>query len=1439
MGSTRVLARLVVVALVAALAPLLMTTSAGAAPAAPTGLAPDGTNVNGAPILSWDRVAGVTGYDVQVSGSSTFSSLLYSVSTKNSRAVPTVTLPENTYWRVRATDGTGASAWSSSSFTIDVAAPPALQSPADGSPVEPPNETALLRWSAVPGAGSYTVWISPDPLFTDPALRTEVTTKATSHVATPSVAGVYYWRVQADLGGVSTDWSDTWSFEALGLAPINADTAEPNHEAPSEYVEDVILDWDAVKGAVRYEYQIDNDNDFDSLLQSGTVISTRTAVTVKNDEYYWRVRAVDAQGVVRPWPDVPVFTFRRAWPDQPKLSYPADGAVVGDPLYFQWTPHRPGETEKDVRLASRYTLQISPDRNFEFGVQSCTTVHTNYVPSKAGDCWPTHGGVWWWRVQGRDGSANDSPGTDLIGADERSFTYDTWVVSPGSYSPVSGHSGPPPTLSWGSVLGAAKYKVQVTRVSDGMTTTVVTAATSYSPRDNLKPKSTVSESYRWQVIPITADGREGNSISAGGQPTFTVTSSGYGTAAAPEPTAPANGTAVSRFPTLKWTPMEGADTATTTRPPKYQVYIRAQGAAAWQALPGTTRQAAFQATESTYLNPGTTYEWRVEAFSDTGAFLGGSSSIGSFNIKPLGDVEGARVSLDGSATDALSCDASLPAKCPALPESPVLSWDPVANAGSYRITISFDREQTNVFKTVIVSSTRYRPDVAFPDSQAGTAYYWIVQPCTADQHCNPLEYAQHAFEKKSDPVELAAVTSAPCTGGPAGSVCDDVTVSWNDYVDSHPLASSVGSSAEIEADKYHVQVATNPSFAAATLVVDKKVDQTEFTASDTTYPEGELWWRVQAIDASGNTLPWSDPADPLAHIVKRSPAPALTSPVGNQLSNGAEFSWAALDFAAAYELEVYKNDDTSANVANRMVSQTGIKLTSFTAVTPLPVSSTPYVWRVRRIDAAGRKGAWSTWGRFRVAGASPTYATPANGASVAPNDGLFTWNAPPTAGAQPASYRFQRRKLGTTGLTEDVGTKATAWAPTATLADGTWEWRVVALDTAGKEIGSTGNTWRQFTVSGKPVANQAPILSGSGEVGSTLTVQAPTWTPSDVTERWEWLRNNAPIDGATDTTYELTSADLGRQIRLRVTASKPGYADGITLSEPVTVVAGGAPQASPAVHISGNGKVGTTLTSTPPVWDAPVATEAYQWYREDTKILGATGRSYVVQTDDVGRQLTLQVTATRVGYANGLSISNAITGVSGGTLVAITAPSISGQATVGSTLSSQPGTWPSGARFTYQWRRDGEPIPGATSSLYRLVAADATASISLQVVATKPGFDDGAATSNTITVARMTTTAQLRATTGLVRPGRAVRLTLTIIGPGGAIPVGKFQIQGKRGTARATVLASGTLTEDNGGVRSLRVRLRRTGTYSLRVRYLGNAVFMPSKSVWATVIVRR
>ena len=120
---------------------------------------PQATAFERTPSFAWNPVPGATGYEFQLSTSSTFrdNGIVYaSYNLPTPVVAPNVTLPwisgdpHSLYARVRAVTQDTTSAWSAG-FGFDMTPPPA--------PVPLASYPGLLRWAPVEGANGYQVWL--------------------------------------------------------------------------------------------------------------------------------------------------------------------------------------------------------------------------------------------------------------------------------------------------------------------------------------------------------------------------------------------------------------------------------------------------------------------------------------------------------------------------------------------------------------------------------------------------------------------------------------------------------------------------------------------------------------------------------------------------------------------------------------------------------------------------------------------------------------------------------------------------------------------------------------------------------------------------------------------------------------------------------------------------------------------------------------------------------------------------------------------------------------------------------------------------------------------------------------------------------------------------------------------------------------------------------
>jgi lysophospholipase L1-like esterase len=260
----------------------------------------------------------------------------------------------------------------------------------------------------------------------------------------------------------------------------------------------------------------------------------------------------------------------------------------------------------------------------------------------------------------------------------------------------------------------------------------------------------------------------------------------------------------------------------------------------------------------------------------------------------------------------------------------------------------------------------------------------------------------------------------------------------------------------------------------------------------------------------------------------------------------------------------------------------------------------------------------------------------------------------------------------------------------------------------------------------------APAITGTASMAQTLTASTGTWSPTPDSFAYQWKRAGTNISGATASTYQVASADVGQAVTVAVTATKSGYTNGTTTSSSVTPTAGTFTN-STLPTITGTATEGQTLTAGNGTWSQTPDSYTYVWKRDGTNISGATASTYLLVTGDVGTAITVAVTAVKAGYTSVSATSSATSSVaaaSAGTITNSVLPTITGTATEGQTLTAGNGTWNTTPdSYTYVWNRGGTPISGATASTYVLVTADVGNTITVAVTAVKSGWTSGSATS--------------------------------------------------------------------------------------------------------------
>jgi hypothetical protein len=262
----------------------------------------------------------------------------------------------------------------------------------------------------------------------------------------------------------------------------------------------------------------------------------------------------------------------------------------------------------------------------------------------------------------------------------------------------------------------------------------------------------------------------------------------------------------------------------------------------------------------------------------------------------------------------------------------------------------------------------------------------------------------------------------------------------------------------------------------------------------------------------------------------------------------------------------------------------------------------------------------------------------------------------------------------------------------------------------------------------------APSIPATApQINVPLTVTEGTWTPTGVTFKYQWYRGVGKISGATARSYTPVPADEGQPLSVRVTGVKTGYNSTTVSSNQTAPVAPveGYLQNTGSPTIGGTAAVGSTIVATSlGTWASSPGTAptpynySRQWLRNGSPIPGATGGSYVLGAADLGKRISLRVTASLPSWVADTADSAQTAQVAKGTLVTSGTPAIKGKLRVGKRLTAVPPTCRPTSTIHYQWMRSGKPIANATKVKYKLKKADKGKKISVRVTFTHTAYND-------------------------------------------------------------------------------------------------------------------
>ena len=182
------------------------------------------------------------------------------------------------------------------------------------------------------------------------------------------------------------------------------------------------------------------------------------------------------------------------------------------------------------------------------------------------------------------------------------------------------------------------------------------------------------------------------------------------------------------------------------------------------------------------------------------------------------------------------------------------------------------------------------------------------------------------------------------------------------------------------------------------------------------------------------------------------------------------------------------------------------------------------------------------------------------------------------------------------------------------------------------------------TVAKGTLSGPVPTISGTVKSGATVTAVPGTWT-SGTALAFQWYADGVAISGARSSTYTIPGGLYGRDLVVKVTGTKTGYATLVKASAAKRIAAGTLVSATPRISDT-TPKVGQKLTAVPGTWTSGTIL-TYQWFANGTAISGATASTYLVPSAAKGKKLTVRVIGRKAGYTSVAKTSAATSAVAG------------------------------------------------------------------------------------------------------------------------------------------------------------------------------------------------
>jgi plastocyanin len=300
--------------------------------------------------------------------------------------------------------------------------------------------------------------------------------------------------------------------------------------------------------------------------------------------------------------------------------------------------------------------------------------------------------------------------------------------------------------------------------------------------------------------------------------------------------------------------------------------------------------------------------------------------------------------------------------------------------------------------------------------------------------------------------------------------------------------------------------------------------------------------------------------------------------------------------------------------------------------------------------------------------------------------------------------------------------------------------------------------------------NSAQSATGTATVGQAVTFSVTADGTAPFSN--QWCKNGVNIAGATAATYSISGVQLTDAGTYCVIVSNPA---GSATSDNATLTVNPAAIA-PVFTTQPAGQtvtVGASVTFTAAASGTPAPT--YQWRKDGVNISGATSASYTISSVATGNAGTYTVVATN---SAGSAISNgAMLTVNSNPSAPVFTVQPASQTVPAGTSVTFSVTASGSPTPTYQWRKNGAKISGATSSSYTIANVTTGSAGTYTVVATN---SVGSTTSSKAVLTVITSAPQFTVQPAAWTVTAGASVTFTAAASGSPVPTYQWRKNGRR-----------------------------------------------------------